>query len=514
MFPFVAFASDRGALELLYDALSGDRWDNADGWLSEAPLYEWHGVTTRDGRVIRIELPDNNLTGQLPLGLEDLDELEVLDLRWNNIWGSIPESFGEIASLESLLLSGNELSGEIPWSVGSIQTLKRLDLSNNQLWGDIPSTLGELQSLESLGLQHNQLTGAVPQALAQVGSLRRLILNNNSLTGIVPSGFGQMSPGMHVRIDNNPTRFENFANLDSLSLEGTDIPSMGQISGRDLLDETTIVLGDNQAAEFVRATMSAISVRDGFLSIESEKLPQNANVEQLEEVIDAVNDGLRESGDRIRSVNDLERIFELYEGPRLQIPDMESNSPAESNSPTFEAMNPLSSAGNSFGHDFGSSTGSSVGVSAKQSSLNMAGGGAGVTKQVREPAGINCPGTKANEPHSSVYRDGYIHGKARVKCAYAFGPAQTITYKPESRLQSMRQFFTYTFWVNVGEPKKVTESGDPIDIHHNRLIANVPCGLGVYRTRLSLYITGSVSGRFYPYPGRYYSARRILDCND
>ena len=40
MFPFVAFASDRDALELLYDALSGDQWDNADGWLSEAPLYE------------------------------------------------------------------------------------------------------------------------------------------------------------------------------------------------------------------------------------------------------------------------------------------------------------------------------------------------------------------------------------------------------------------------------------------------------------------------------------------
>lgn len=44
--------------------------------------------------------------------------------------------------------------------------------------------------------------------------------NNNNLTGIAPTGLVQMSPGMHVRIDNNPTRFENFANLDSLSLEG------------------------------------------------------------------------------------------------------------------------------------------------------------------------------------------------------------------------------------------------------------------------------------------------------
>lgn len=41
----------------------------------------------------------------------------------------------------------------------------------------------------------------------------------------------------------------------------------GQIRGLDLLDETTVVLEDNQAAEFVRATLSAIFVQNGLMSL-------------------------------------------------------------------------------------------------------------------------------------------------------------------------------------------------------------------------------------------------------
>lgn len=60
MFSSFSNASERDILELLYDSLSGDEWNNADGWLSEAPLDEWHGIVTRNGRVIKIQLPGNN----------------------------------------------------------------------------------------------------------------------------------------------------------------------------------------------------------------------------------------------------------------------------------------------------------------------------------------------------------------------------------------------------------------------------------------------------------------------
>ena len=41
MFSGISHASDRDTLEMLYYALSGDKWDIADGWLSKAPLNNY-----------------------------------------------------------------------------------------------------------------------------------------------------------------------------------------------------------------------------------------------------------------------------------------------------------------------------------------------------------------------------------------------------------------------------------------------------------------------------------------
>ena len=56
------------------------------------------------------------------------------------------------------------------------------------------------------------------------------------------------------------------------------------------------------------------------------------------------------------------------------------------------------------------------------------------------------------------------------------------------------------------------------DLHHGRslmrkwreLVAATPCTTGTFRTRLAMYIRGSVSGVLFPYPGLYASpARRV-----
>lgn len=387
-----------------------------------------------------------------------------------------------------------------------MRTLKRLDLSNNQLWGDIPSALGDLQSLESLGLQHNQLSGSVPRELTRIGSLRRVILNNNNLTGAVPSGFGDTTSGLHIRIDNNPMVSNRFSSLDILSLEERDLTSAGQISGMDFLDETTVVLGDNQAAEFVRTTLSAIFVRDGYLGIESTKLPQDVDIEQFEEVIDAVNRGLRETGDRIRSINDLERVLELYDGPRLNIPDVGT----ENGGYTFEATNPLSSIGNSFGYDSRSSGGSSFSLG--QSSLKTIGSGGGVARQNPTGSIIDCDGTNAHLPHNSTTTPGSIIGKATVNCTLVSGPPQTITFNARSYLQrASGRWVFFTFWQRVGTSGSATQTGNSVNIHENRLVAVTPCLGGIYRTMLALRISSEL-GNYRPYPGRYTSSSRILAC--
>ena len=60
-----SIATERAALVALYNAAGGPEWTNSENWLSDRPLGEWYGVTTK-GRVTELHLPDNNLAGTLP----------------------------------------------------------------------------------------------------------------------------------------------------------------------------------------------------------------------------------------------------------------------------------------------------------------------------------------------------------------------------------------------------------------------------------------------------------------
>ena len=46
-----SLATDRAALEALYEATDGPNWTINTNWKTDAPLEEWHGVTMFQGRV-------------------------------------------------------------------------------------------------------------------------------------------------------------------------------------------------------------------------------------------------------------------------------------------------------------------------------------------------------------------------------------------------------------------------------------------------------------------------------
>ena len=146
--------SERKALVALYEATGGANWHNNTNWLSDAPLGEWHGVTTDDGgRVIRLDLGGDNeifgngLMGELPPELGVLSNLRELNLRGNQLGGQIPPELGVLSNLREVNLSANQLGGQIPPELGGLFNLERLSLSGNELSGEIPPELDNLLNL-------------------------------------------------------------------------------------------------------------------------------------------------------------------------------------------------------------------------------------------------------------------------------------------------------------------------------------------------------------------------------
>ena len=181
--------SDRATLGALYDALGGDDWTNNTKWKTDAPLGEWHGVTTNsDGRVVRLGLNDNNLAGQVPSEIGDLVRLEALHIFGNSLTGRIPSEIRNLPNLADLRLGGNSLSGQLPPGIGDLSELRHLRLQDNSLTGQLPPELGELSNLQTLYLNATSLEGSLPNELVGL-PLNHFYWNNSELCAPGNSAF-------------------------------------------------------------------------------------------------------------------------------------------------------------------------------------------------------------------------------------------------------------------------------------------------------------------------------------
>ena len=191
------YASDRIVLVALYNKMGGSGWRNSTNWLSDAPIGEWHGVTTDDsGRVIELDLKNNQLGGALPPELSSLSTLEDLNLGGNQLTGAIPSELSALSRLTVLELWRNQFSGAIPAELGGLTNLQSLWVGRNQLSGPIPPELGSLSNLKVLELSGNQLTGGIPSELGDLISLKWLSLGGtNQLTGCIPESWRDVQAG-------------------------------------------------------------------------------------------------------------------------------------------------------------------------------------------------------------------------------------------------------------------------------------------------------------------------------
>ena len=87
--------AERGVLRDFYILAKGNEWTVFTGWMGEHGSYcDWYGVTCNDNyesedyideHVIRLELPNNGLSGKLSPSIGNLTRLEALDLSDNDI---------------------------------------------------------------------------------------------------------------------------------------------------------------------------------------------------------------------------------------------------------------------------------------------------------------------------------------------------------------------------------------------------------------------------------------------
>ncbi|CAM9777221.1 unnamed protein product [Ectocarpus sp. 4 AP-2014] len=125
-------STDREALVALYNATGGACWRRNVNWDTDANLSTWHGVQVNDqGRVVKLSLTNNNLTGFIPKKLGALSELKVLRFGNKALGGPIPPELGGLIALNEVSLNANQLSGHIPPELGNLANLGWLFLREN-----------------------------------------------------------------------------------------------------------------------------------------------------------------------------------------------------------------------------------------------------------------------------------------------------------------------------------------------------------------------------------------------
>ncbi|XP_044467808.1 probable inactive receptor kinase RLK902 [Mangifera indica] len=179
-------ASDRAALVALRSAVGGRLllWN-----LTDSPC-KWVGVFCTQDRVTELRLPGMGLSGQVPIAIGNLSQLQTLSLRYNALRGSVPVDIAQLSNLRNLYLQENKFSGEIPEFLFTLQNLIRLNLADNNFTGTISTKFNNLKRLGTLYLENNNLTGFLPEL--DLPSLQQFNVSNNNLNGPIPKRLAKM----------------------------------------------------------------------------------------------------------------------------------------------------------------------------------------------------------------------------------------------------------------------------------------------------------------------------------
>ncbi|KAL2939770.1 hypothetical protein RDABS01_011789 [Bienertia sinuspersici] len=142
--------------------------------------------------LIHIILNENQLSGNIPDTLGDVETLEVVRLDRNSLSGDVPPSLGTLTNVSELYLANNKLTRPIP-DLSEMKRLTYVDLSNNNFdVADVPQWFETLPILTTLLMESTGLRGPISMALLNSPQLQTVtsifdhrVLRNNQLNGTV-----------------------------------------------------------------------------------------------------------------------------------------------------------------------------------------------------------------------------------------------------------------------------------------------------------------------------------------
>ncbi|HOU14699.1 MAG TPA: hypothetical protein PKZ84_16460 [Anaerolineae bacterium] len=232
------------ALVALYTATGGDGWYTRTGWLQSTTPCTWYGVTCEAGRVTKLSLLSNHLSGALPSQIGNLTALKGLYL-WDNAVTALPAEIGNLTALTWLDLESNALAS-LPPQIGNLTALEYLFVDYNALTA-VPPEIGNLAALRSLSLAGNALT-SLPPEIGNLSTLTELYAGKNALTAL-PAEIGNLTNLNALYLGHNdlkvfPPAISYLTTLRELCLNTnglTTLPSeIGNLTGLRYL-----YLGDN-----------------------------------------------------------------------------------------------------------------------------------------------------------------------------------------------------------------------------------------------------------------------------
>ncbi|XVF55059.1 hypothetical protein PTKIN_Ptkin06aG0006300 [Pterospermum kingtungense] len=192
--------------------------------LSQNFLIKFEGpLQSISSSLVVVDLHSNWLQGKLPSLPPHATYLDYSD---NNFSSVLPTDIGDFLQVAYFFsLSGNNFQGNIPESICNSLGLQVLDLSNNSLSGPIPPCLTEMSvSLGVLNLRRNNLSGIISDTFPENCGLQTLDLNRNQLEGEVPRSLANCKNLEVLDIGNNqingtfPCHLENITTLHVLVL--------------------------------------------------------------------------------------------------------------------------------------------------------------------------------------------------------------------------------------------------------------------------------------------------------